>query len=207
MTSSDAVVLGIGIVASVLAVANLIVLVGTIWFQWLSNSATLVASFEQQFRSDEMIQSRRKLALLMKEELEAPKDNRLLTGYWPVLSLYDGIGAMVRRKAIDERLVRNRFSWRIHRCYVALTKETNLLKKTQDASNDSRLYEEFEWLGKRIDKRHKVRGKTLDPKRLTTEYVNQEIDLTSRIVRNKSNKARLGKRTPTTASVSREKAG
>jgi hypothetical protein len=87
---------------------------------------------------------------------------------------------VVHRQARDYEA--NVSRWRIHRCYVALAKETNLREKTRDASNDRKLYEEFEWLGKRIDQKRQSQGKPLDPNRLTTEYVTQEIDLTGGVV-------------------------
>ena len=144
----------ITIIGWILALANLILVGVTIRSQWLSNSAILVASFEQQFGSEEMIESRRKTALTIRDELQSPENTRLLTGYWPVLSFYDGIGAMVRRKAINKTLVLDRFGWRVVRCYYALTKETNLLSRTRDAGEEPNLYEHFVWLGKEMEKRY-----------------------------------------------------
>ena len=184
MSLSDVMAVGIGVGGLALAALNLWLVYKTIRSQWLSNSATLVAWFEQEFGSDKIIQSRNKLAVTIRQEIQLPKKDHVLTGYWPVLSLYDVLGAMIRRKAIDEELSWNRFGWRIVRCHLALVKRTDLLKKTREI-DESTLYEQFDWLGKRWIKRYESHVKRLDPENATEEYLAQEITLTSESTKKK----------------------
>jgi hypothetical protein len=189
MSMGDKIAFGIGIMGLALAAVNLWLVYRTILSQWLSNSATLVTSFEQQFGSQEIMKSRQKLAKIIQEERQSPHTGHVLAGYWPILSFFDGIGAMARRKAIDKELVFNRFAWRIVRCYYALTVETQLLQNTRNFTNEPRLYEQFEWLAQDMKKRYRSLGKSKeDIKRLTDEYIVQEATLLNEFIQHTKSK-------------------
>lgn len=151
-----------------------------IWWQVrrqrLAHSAALLISLEEQFRSEQLTEDRKKLALKIKDFPKCSKSEDL-RGYWPVISFLDNLGVLVHRKAIDEELVWKRFNWRMTRCYLALKSGTNLLENTRTYYKDPSMYNEFEWLAKRMLKRYESERKSVEPTKAKEEYIEQEMAL------------------------------
>jgi len=147
--------------------------------QWLAHSAALLMSLEEQFRSKELIEGRRALAHKIQVEIRKSSQGSALPGYWPALSFFDDLGAMVHRKAIDEELVWDRFNWRITRCYIALKGETNLLENTRTFYKEPFMYSRFEWLAERMLECYKSKGISINRDSAAAEYIEQESALFS----------------------------
>lgn len=132
-----------------------------VWYQvrrqWLLNSATTVTSFEQRFISPEWKEYRMNCALFIKahqagEEVYLSEDVQ-------VLGMFEHMALLTRRKAIDLEMVWNKFGWYIVRYYEGLTTgPRDLIHHIREAESDQTLWEEFEWLYRRMLHEYRRRG-------------------------------------------------
>ncbi len=123
------------------------------------NSANLLLSLEAKYGEPGMIQARRDFAELVRVNLDSTKN--ALTGFQPVISFFDMLGALVHRGVLDEMLIWHRFGWRVIRCWLAIAANPNqmseqfpspgsLIERMRTSENEPGIYTQFEWLGKRF---------------------------------------------------------
>jgi hypothetical protein len=126
------------------------------------NSANLLLSLEAKYGEPGMIRARKEFAEIVRVNLNSEKN--ALTGYQPVLSFFDMLGALVHRGVLDEQLIWHRFNWRVIRCWLAIATNVNLMQKNQPAAGsllerlrrterEPHIYDQFEWLAKRFVQR------------------------------------------------------
>jgi hypothetical protein len=132
----------------VVGVLGIVTAIAAVWWQmrkqWLLHSAQLITELVAQFRSDELVGERRKLARLIAERVDGKVVQ--LEGDYPVLGFFENIGLLARRDALDKEMVFNKFGWEVVRYHDALTHPTDLIAETRERHREPSLYEETEWL-------------------------------------------------------------
>lgn len=116
--------------------------------QWLLNSANLVTSLVEKFGADDMLKQRYDLARLVDDHVRGLTVD--ISGDVPLLSFFENIGHLVRRNALDKKMVFNKFTWWVVRYYWGLTEPTDLIAALRRQEHDPTLYEEFVWLGREL---------------------------------------------------------
>lgn len=126
----------------------------SIWWQlrkqWLLHSATLIASLDERFHSPEWrghrVAGQRRLSAHVgkKEPLDLSND-------LPVLGFFENMAYLVRKGALHEGMVWNKFSWYVVGYYLAVTRwkdanQENAIEQYRTKARDPTLYEEFVWL-------------------------------------------------------------
>jgi len=124
---------------------------GGVWWQLRKasflHSAEMVTTLTERFDSETLRRSRVDFAQLLEAHRHG---NRVeLSGDLPVLGFLENVGHLVRRRALDEKMVWNSFSWLLARYYIALTARGNLLDNIRRKETEPELYVEFEWLCRR----------------------------------------------------------
>lgn len=123
------------------------------------NSANLILALESKFGEPAMIRSRKEIAELVRVHLNTSQN--ALTGYHPIISFYDMLGALVHRGVLDETLIWHRFGWRVIRCWLAIASNPDqeeqklpslgsLIDRMRRVENEPLIYEQLEWLGNRF---------------------------------------------------------
>jgi hypothetical protein len=147
--------------------------------QGLMNSAGMITDLADQYTSEEWRSYRVHCAATIEalqrgEVVDLSKD-------FPVLGFFENIGHLVRRRILDKRMIWNKFGWYITRYYIALTYGSNLIEKNRMREGDSTLWEEFEWLNKRMLRVYRRRGIAINSKDMLRtrieELVKQEAHL------------------------------
>jgi hypothetical protein len=136
---------------------------GGIFYQFVKqrqlNSANLLLAIEAKYGEPGMIVARKEFAEIVRANLHSEKN--AITGFQPVLSFFDMMAALVHRGALDERLIWHRFHWRIIRGWLAIAANMevmsaqspapgSLLERMRRLEQEPRIYDQFEWLGKRF---------------------------------------------------------
>jgi hypothetical protein len=163
--------------------AAMIALYGVWWQmrrQWLMNSAAMITGLADRFSSDEWRTYRRHSAAIISTHLR--RGNVNLAKDLPVLGFFENLGHLVRRRVVDERMVWNKFGWYVTRYFLALTFAGDLIASSRKAEDDKTLWEEFEWLNKRMLRIYRRRGIDIigshPPSQRVSELLEQETTLT-----------------------------
>ena len=103
------------------ALGILIGIGGVIWQmrkQWLLHSADMITTLSETFSSEEMRRSRSEFASLLRDHWNGKQVD--LSNDIPILGFLENIGHLVKRGALDERMVYNKFAWQLFRYAVVL---------------------------------------------------------------------------------------
>jgi hypothetical protein len=165
-------------IAFVTALAALIV--ATVTYYQLKHSrfalgVDLILKLEAQFDQAEMKAARSRAAKALIPKLAAPDELLLSTDLEPVLDFFETLGLLVRRRAVDEELAWNSFSYWLLR-YAALA--PHQIKARRRLESDWTYYEEFEHLAKRLTdfdsrRRNLTKGPSLS-KELLASFLAEE---------------------------------
>jgi hypothetical protein len=161
----------------------IVALIGVWWQlrrQWLLNSATAVTALTDRFTSEEWRAYRAHCAAVIQlndsgEPVDLAKD-------FPILGFFETMGHLVRRGILDEQMIWNKFGWYIVRYHLALSSDRNLIEANRRSENDDTLWEEFDWLNRRMlriysRKSVNIAGPELRRQRVD-ELLQQELNLT-----------------------------
>ncbi|HTG35203.1 MAG TPA: hypothetical protein VLB76_19975 [Thermoanaerobaculia bacterium] len=129
--------------------------------EWLLHSAEMVTSLVAQFNSEDFEKRRRRLAVHL--ETVATGGNVSLTSDYGlgVLGFYENLSHLVRRRALDEKMIWTKFSWELVCYFQCITMNGNALAVERTKNGDPTLYEEMEWLNKRFVRTYRRRGVSL----------------------------------------------
>ena len=146
-------------------IGGLLVAVGGVgWSAWsfsqsvqlsrLQTSAGIIQSMKQQYEGDSCKESRRRLARM----LEAPatgdstEDPRLATKAYEVLEIFEQLGHLLKRGALDEGMAWSAFSGDVIRYDCALRKgeRGDEIQRARVESGQLTLYRDFEKLASQL---------------------------------------------------------
>jgi hypothetical protein len=139
--------------AGVTFIGIVVAVFGILWQlrkQWLLHSANLIATLDERFHSPEF----RRLRVAGQSRLSSHVDNcaRLdLSNDLPVLGFFENVAYLARRRALDKKMVWNKFGWYVVGYYLAITRwkdanQKNAIEQYREKEKDETLYEEFVWL-------------------------------------------------------------
>jgi hypothetical protein len=129
--------------------------------EWLLHSAEMVTSLVAQFSSTDFEKRRRHLASHF--EAVVTGGNVSLTSDYGlgVLGFYENLSHLVRRRALDEKMIWTKFSWELVCYFQCITMNGNALAVERTKNGDPTLYEEMEWLNKRFVRTYRRKGVSL----------------------------------------------
>ena len=118
--------------------------------QWLLHSAALMASLDERFQSPEFRCQRANGALRINEHVKEQKQLDLSDDL-PVLGFFENVAYLVKRGALDKKMVWNKFGWYVVGYYLAITRwknenGKNAIEQYREQESDETNYEEFVWL-------------------------------------------------------------
>ena len=151
-----------------------ILVIGTILLMYwqtrqnhILNSANAVMTLRERFDSDRMRAARRHLS----QKLLAGAHEDIVST--EVLTFFELVGALTRRRLLDEELVWEAFGTWITTYYLAVRRPVDLIGQIRDALKDPLVFQSLQWLSQRIEQ--------LDRRALGSEGLAQvEQDLETR---------------------------
>jgi len=145
-------------VGSVAIVASLLGVALQIQKQWLLSSATLVSQLLAEFNSREFVLCREKCAGIAKRHCDHESVTLIGNNGFGVLGMFEHIAYLVRRGALDQEMVRNKFGWEMVGYYSCFTSEPNLIDALRINYAHKGVYEHYEWLVARLIKSYHAQG-------------------------------------------------
>jgi len=126
--------------------------------QWLLHSATMVTDLVSQFNSESFERRRRRFIKLLLQHRQG-EDVSLSGNYgFGVLGFFEHIGHLVRRGALDETMIWNKFGWEVVCYYRILTSGKNLITELREQQSNPAEYTELQWLYFRMLRVFRVHG-------------------------------------------------
>ena len=130
----------------------------------------LILKLEASFDSPDM-KTARSLAA------KALKDGGNTADVEPVLDFFETVGVLLRRRAIDQELAWDSFSYWVLR-YAVLAREQIQFRRKDES--DETYYQEFEFLVKRLTQteidRRRLKSQPFFPTELLASFLEEEID-------------------------------
>lgn len=187
----------IGLAAVVISLLGVIAGLTGVWYQvrrqWLLDAASTVTAFEERFISPQWKEYRVNCALFVRahqtgELVDLSEDVQ-------VLGMFEHMALLTRRRALDFEMVWNKFGWYIVRYYEGLTTgPRDLIVHIRQAEDDQTLWEELEWLYRRVVSEYRRRGVPVasgEERKRIDELFRQELTLLDyKETRLRPNKAR-----------------
>lgn len=171
---------GVG-VAVIAVVGSIIGVLIQVHKQWILSSATLVSDLLSEFNSPTFAANRRRCGELMAAHIRGEDVTLIGNTGFGVLSMFEHIAYLVRRGALDNGMVWNKFGWEMVGYYYCVTSGSNLLEQLRANHRDRTLYEHFEWYAPRMVEAYKSRHTPVfdDRGRLTwlEPFLEQEMSL------------------------------
>jgi len=151
--------------------------------EWLLHSAEMVTGLVTEYNSEDFENRRKNLAALLAPVAKGERISIADASVFGVLGFYENLGHLVRRGALDELMVWNKFSWDLVCYFECLVLGDNALRKLREQFGDPTLYEEMEWLNARFLRIYRRRGVSLFGKdgrvRWLSDFLSQERRLGS----------------------------
>ena len=166
--------------------------------EWLLHSAEMVTNLVTEYNSEDFENRRKSLASLLEPVAAGELISIADVSVFGVLGFYENLGHLVRRRALDELMVWNKFSWDLVCYYQCLVLGDNALSKLREQYGDPTLYEEMEWLNARFVKIYRRRGVSLYGRdgrvRWLNDFFSQESRLGSHASRSQGHGVTTSKR-------------
>jgi hypothetical protein len=150
--------------APVTALATIGLVLGTLFIAFLQarqhlrlNSANMLISHYQHYEFDLRPHCQRFSGLLLVAyqarslgELPPQFLQHLSRAALPVLGFFEAIGLLTHEKVLDAEMVWGKFGWEVVRYYMAVTEPINHLEEIRRLYRYHPIYEEFEWLYRKM---------------------------------------------------------
>jgi hypothetical protein len=122
---------------------------------WLSNSASMVTKFVDDWQSRQYRIFRKRFATQLLEVREMKTKDPQAEDFikkigivdLPVLGFFENVAYLTRRGVLDKGMIWNKFFWELERYYIAITQPADLLKECRKGDQTT-IYSELEWLYK-----------------------------------------------------------
>lgn len=129
----------------ILAIGTLVLLYWQTRQNQLLNSANAVLTLRERFDSDRMRAARRHLSQM----LLAGSHEDIIS--MEVLTFFELVGAMTKRRLLDEKLVWEAFGTWISTYYSAVRRPKDLISTIRGLLKDPLVFHNLEWLAERVD--------------------------------------------------------